>query len=1109
MPHLHHHASRTRHRGYQVLTVVVLYAVFASLWILLSDRVVGWLLQDPAQLVLVGTLKGWLFVACTSILLYLLLFRQMPPADSMDTHKPRTLWLGVALVVLGSALLTAVIIANHYRAEKQTAHDQLRTIANAKAQQIDIWLSERQANADLIRTSLGLRQHWEGWRQSRLPDQLAGVEERLQQYVQSGSFSRAAVLTPSGGPAIWYPRNTASELKQAAALQSAVQQTLSLQRTQRIGPWSDTQGRSHLAFVAPLNPLAPERHPDAVVVLLIDLPAHFHSALADWPLPQTSAHSLLLRADADRVLPLSQVDEHLAADFLLRSFSSLTAHPGELLEGTSAVGLQVLGVTLPVGDSGWWLLVQQNRDELMVNAIIDGLRTVLIVLLALFALGVGIYLYNQQQRLLRTQASFSELKQTQAQLSDSEARYRLLAEHSSDVIWLYNIASQRPQYVSPSVERLLGRTPAELLQLELSGWLTAGTIEWVNASLPRRLAAFRSGDSSQRTQIHDIWCLHKDGHEVPVELVTTLLDDGQGSVKELLAVGRDISARKAAEAQITRLSQATEQSPASVVITNLKTEIEYVNRAFEQISGYTRDEVLGQNPRLLQSGKTPPEAYAAMWHALSEGETWSGELINRHKSGRDYLQSVTVAPVRNPDGVVTHYLSVQLDVTAQRQAEAKAHQLAWFDPLTDLPNRNHLIGELSNTLAANKRRHRQSVLMLLNLDRFKTLNDALGHSAGDHLLKLVGERLATHVLAAGDMLARVGADEFALLVQSGHASAQLSASEALHLAQALHGALDTPFELPSGRSVNVTASIGVTLLPHAESDEPGDVLRRVNTALHRAKRAGGHQTAFFDTTMGEVVSERFAIEQDLRRGLAAGELRLFLQPQVNHAGRMVSSEALVRWQHPEHGLVPPGLFIPVAEESDLIVHLGYWVLKEVCTHLGNLQRYGKRLQVAVNISPRQFHQADFIPGLLHLLDETGALASDLILEITESVVLEQVDEVIARMNELTRHGVRFSIDDFGTGYSALSYLRRLPIHELKIDRSFVQDAPRDPNGAALVEAILSVARHLHLRVVAEGVETDTHARFFDAHQQVVLQGYLFGKPEPAQDLLTRWQADGL
>jgi EAL domain-containing protein (putative c-di-GMP-specific phosphodiesterase class I) len=259
--------------------------------------------------------------------------------------------------------------------------------------------------------------------------------------------------------------------------------------------------------------------------------------------------------------------------------------------------------------------------------------------------------------------------------------------------------------------------------------------------------------------------------------------------------------------------------------------------------------------------------------------------------------------------------------------------------------------------------------------------------------------------------------------------------------------------------------------------------------------------------MGRVVSERFAIEQDLRRGLGAQELRLYLQPQVNPQGHVVSTEALVRWAHPDKGLVPPGVFISVAEESDLIAELGDWVLDQVCARLGAIRRQGRHLPIAVNVSPRQFHKAGFVPGVLRALERHGAHPADLTLEITEGVVIEQVDAVVRKMSQLTQHGVRFSIDDFGTGYSSLAYLKRLPIHELKIDRSFVQDAPHDPSDAALVEAILAVASHLRLKVVAEGVETREQADFLNQRADVVHQGYLFGRPAPADEWLAQWSAE--
>ncbi|WP_334165909.1 putative bifunctional diguanylate cyclase/phosphodiesterase [Tepidimonas sp.] len=307
-------------------------------------------------------------------------------------------------------------------------------------------------------------------------------------------------------------------------------------------------------------------------------------------------------------------------------------------------------------------------------------------------------------------------------------------------------------------------------------------------------------------------------------------------------------------------------------------------------------------------------------------------------------------------------------------------------------------------------------------------------------------------------------------------------------------------------AVSITLSIGIAVLPTDGDDTPLDVLRRADTALRRAKERGGHQSVFFDDAMGAAVARRFTIEQELRRALAADELRLYLQPQADAQGHWRAAEALVRWQHPVRGLVSPAEFVPVAEGCDLIEPLGHWVLQAACAHLGQLARAGTRLPIAVNVSPRQFHRPHFVQEVLDALHTHGAAAADLVLEVTEGVVVEDIDAVIERMLALTREGVHFSIDDFGTGYSSLSYLKRLPIQEIKIDRSFVRDAPNDPDDAALVEAIIAVAERLRLRVVAEGVETAEQAAFFGRWPHVLQQGYLHGRPDAAESVLARWRA---
>jgi diguanylate cyclase (GGDEF)-like protein/PAS domain S-box-containing protein len=729
--------------------------------------------------------------------------------------------------------------------------------------------------------------------------------------------------------------------------------------------------------------------------------------------------------------------------------------------------------------------------------------------LALLALGGALYLHNERQRRLRSQHDLEELRRIEKTLSESEAQYRLLAENSSDVVWLYDLAAHRFRYASPSVERLLGYHPAAIQRMSMADVLPPEQAQELLQTLPQRVTAFvQHGDETARTVSAETLNIHRDGHHVPVEVVSTLLVDAQGEVTQVLGVTRDISARKKTEAQLTQLSQAVEQSPASVIITDLDANIVYVNPAFEQISGYPRAEVQGQNPRLLRSGKTPPEVYASMWFTLSAGLSWNGEMTNRHQSGREYVQSMNVAPVRDTQGRVSHYLAVQLDVTAQKHAEEKAYQLAWYNALTGLPNRHKLLADLQEVLRTHQRTDELCSLLLLNVDRFQHVNEALGHSAGDLLLKQVAERL-TDLLQPGDLLAHLSADEFAILLYTGTPDSETASAQALRQAQAVHERLDTRFVLAEHEPLNISVSIGITLLPHADSESPADILRRADTAMHRAKQAGTRQTALFDASMEQLITRRFALEQDLRRGLVANELRLYLQPQVNAQGTVVSAEALVRWQHPELGLLTPGTFISIAEESELIAELGRWVLKAVCRHLGDLRRDGLHLPISVNVSPRQFHQPGFVHVVQDILLANGASAEDLVIEITEGIVMDQIDSVVQKMAYLTSLGIQFSLDDFGTGYSSLAYLKRLPIHEIKIDRSFVQDAPNDPSDGALVEAILSVARHLRLKVVAEGVETVEQAEFLNARGTVIHQGYLFGRPEPAADMLAHWRAGQL
>lgn len=470
-------------------------------------------------------------------------------------------------------------------------------------------------------------------------------------------------------------------------------------------------------------------------------------------------------------------------------------------------------------------------------------------------------------------------------------------------------------------------------------------------------------------------------------------------------------------------------------------------------------------------------------------------------SGRDELCRLAHALDRMAEAVQSRDLALQEKIAEKEQAVAEVHRLAYFDGLTGLANRTLLLDRLGQLLAKGRRSGQVEALILIDIDRFKNVNDGRGHAFGDTLLRAVGGRLSS-LLREGDTLARLNADVFALLLPDLGAHLNQASRRALVVAEKVHAALLQPLAI-GGESVTVSASLGLALFSDDQGEQPEDLLRRADTALHRAKAAGGNQTAFFESGMGESAEQRFRIERELRQAITAGELRLYLQPQVAADGQQVGAEVLLRWQHPVRGLVPPGLFIALAEESDLIVDVGAWVLAESCALIARENLAGRDLHLSVNLSPRQFRRAGFVAWLRDLIAASGADPGQLTLEITENLMID--GEVAARMHELAVLGIHFSVDDFGTGYSSLAYLKRLPIHELKIDKTFVREALENPEGAALVETILAIAHHMHLKVVAEGVETEAQAEFLNARGHVIHQGYLYGRPEPAEVWLERWR----
>ncbi|WP_257572866.1 bifunctional diguanylate cyclase/phosphodiesterase [Janthinobacterium sp. UMAB-56] len=529
------------------------------------------------------------------------------------------------------------------------------------------------------------------------------------------------------------------------------------------------------------------------------------------------------------------------------------------------------------------------------------------------------------------------------------------------------------------------------------------------------------------------------------------------------------------------------------------TRIIFVNDAFERSSGYARAEVLGRSLLFQQGPATDKDELARIAAAMASAQPARAELLNYNKAGKAYWVEAELVPFTDADGRQTHWVAVEREIGERKKSEADIHRLAFYDVLTGLPNRRLLMDRIGHLLAAAPRDHTISALMFIDLDHFKHINDARGHATGDALLRLAGERLA-QLMRKADTVARIGGDEFVVLLAHLADDIDNAARAAAQVAEKIRAAIARDFEI-GAQSYHCSASIGVTLLPKA-GRQAHDLLREADIAMYRAKAEGRNGIAFFEAAMQAGVERRLTLERTLARALDQGQLCMHVQPQVDRHGRVTGAELLMRWPQPDGMQIAPGIFIPIAEESGLIVRLGDWALREACRAASLLAQAGQSVALSVNVSPAQFRQPDFAARVQAALAEHGTPAGALILELTEGLLIDQRDASLARMRALAALGIRFSIDDFGTGYSSLAYLTSMPLYELKIDKRFIDDTPHD---TAIVQAILAMARHLGLRVVAEGVETQEQADFLVAHDCDGLQGYLYAQPMPLDDFIA-WLA---
>lgn len=675
------------------------------------------------------------------------------------------------------------------------------------------------------------------------------------------------------------------------------------------------------------------------------------------------------------------------------------------------------------------------------------------------------------------------LKRTAAELAEKDALYRTAFYTSPDSININRLSDGMYLNVNEGFE-------------QLTGWKH----EEVVGKTSREINIWQS--YADRTRL--VEALQRDGYCENLEANFTtkhgttiqgLMSAKVISIKGepcILNITRDITKIREAESTLRKLSQAVEQSPNTVVITDIDANIEYANAAFSKVTGYSLEEVAGKNPRILQSGKTAKGVYDDMWTLLTAGKEWRGELINKRKDGSEYIESALISPVRQPDGKITHYLAIKQDITAKRRDEERIQQLAHFDQLTGLPNRALLQERFSYALSLAQRSNESLAVMFLDLDHFKDINDTLGHSIGDHFLIEVAKRLKES-LRDEDTVSRLGGDEFILIIPGSDAdAAAIVANKLIH-------AVSQPYRIEHHELIG-TPSIGIALYPH-DGNSLEDLLKNADTAMYRVKQESRNNFRFFTTEMQAHSERNLQIVNAMRHALTRNELYLQYQPQVIlRDGHIVGAEALLRWDHPELGSISPAEFIPIAEESGQIIPIGEWVLRTAAQQMKVWLDVGlPPMVMAVNLSAIQFRQPNLPELVTRILEEVQLPPAHLELELTEAVAMDNPQSAIAVMDKLFDSGVRMSIDDFGTGYSSLSYLKRFKVNKLKIDQSFVRDISDDPEDKAIVTAIINLATSLGLHTIAEGVETASQLAFLRLQGCDEVQGYYFSKPLRAEE----------
>ncbi|EGV17793.1 bifunctional diguanylate cyclase/phosphodiesterase [Thiocapsa marina] len=1073
-------------RGSPALRTTVAYTLFALLWIVVSD----WLLSagagDSGILLWLSMFKGWLFVVVTAGLLYLLL-RRFPEVSSDRPGEPlkrRRLLLAIVGSLLLIPLLAFGLVLIHGPQLERDAYENLEAIAALKANQLEQWMAVRDADGALLASDAAFSRRVAGL--LREPDAdpslAAEVSERLAALANARGYDGVMLLDSRGDVVLaLLESHLPSEALKALAVRARAEG-----RILRSDLYQDDEGVVHLDWIVPISVMDGDTQRVVAAVVLHAKPQTFFFPLFQtWPTSSPSAETLVVDRVGDlavfmtaprheRWLPLSRqvpLSQPLPATAALQQAATTGRVPG-----MDYRGVRVLAVYHRIEGTDWRLIAKIDRAEVMSPLKVLVFWVSLIAFFAIVVAGIlSFSFWRLQQRAHRL-----EMK---AQAAEND---RLLTKfYELPFVGMAITSPLTKQWVhfNDRLCEILGYGRAELAEKTWSELTHPGDLDADLDEFGRVMAGDSDGYAMEKRFVR------KDGQVVQAAIDVRAVRHADGTVNYFVATVDDIGERKRQEERLRLSAALFENTREGVMVMDCDRRIVQVNGAFVALTGYSEGEAVGRTSELLSPEVHDAAFFESLWSTIGETGHWQGELWNQRKNGELYPVLLNISAVKDVSGKVIQFVGAFSDLSQIKESESRLDFLVHHDPLTRLPNRLLLVSRLDHAIAVAIREDQHLALLLLDLDRFKDVNDSFGHPAGDVLLKQTALRLAG-CLDPADTLARLGGDEFAILLED-----LPDPQAAARAAERLIAAVGESAVLPGGVEVRIGASIGISLC-EGPGLNAGEMLRQADAALYRAKAGGRSRFDFYTEDLTHSARQRVETERRLRDALAEGQLVAHYQPQVEIAtGRIIGVEALVRWNDPERGLIPPGEFIPLAEETGLIGPLGEWVLHEACRQGALWMEAGiAPLVIAVNLSAYQLRQTDIVESVARVLRQTGFPADRLELELTESALMEREGDTLGVLERLRAQGIRMAVDDFGTGYSSFAYLRRFRLDLLKIDKRFIDEIDQQPDARTIVDAIIAMGHALGLQVLAEGVETRSQLDILRDQGCDLFQGYLKSRP---------------